>query len=103
MTILGPNPRDVPLVNNSEPSKGQDDQINYFDHLDHLDETKDLAANMAKLIHNRQAESLRSTLLLDETQPAYNRANRGNRKVTYHAYRAFRALFFNESGGTSTA
>jgi hypothetical protein len=78
-------------VNNSEPSKGQDDQINYFDHLD---ETKDLAANMTKLIHNRQAESLRSTLLLDETQPAYNRANRGNRKVTYHAYRAFRALFF---------
>jgi hypothetical protein len=78
MTILGPNPRtsissgrafgpsigypsDVgpcfQRVNSSEPPKGQDDQINYFDHLDHLRETKDLAANMTKPIHNRQAES----------------------------------------------
>jgi hypothetical protein len=44
-------------VNSSEPPKGQDDQINYFDHLDHLDETKDLAANMTKPVHNRQPES----------------------------------------------
>jgi hypothetical protein len=44
-------------VNSSEPPKGQDDQINYFDHLDHLDKTKDLAANMTKPIHNRQPES----------------------------------------------
>jgi hypothetical protein len=28
--------------------KNQDDQINYFDHLDHLDKTKDLAAKMIK-------------------------------------------------------
>jgi hypothetical protein len=41
-------------VNSSEPPKGQDDQINYFDHLDHLYETKDLAAKMTKPIHNRR-------------------------------------------------
>ena len=28
--------------------KKQDDQINYFDHLDHLHETKNLAAKMIK-------------------------------------------------------
>jgi hypothetical protein len=35
----------------------QDDQINCFDHLDHLDETKDLAAQVIKLVdHLRGAE-----------------------------------------------
>jgi hypothetical protein len=33
-------------------SKKQDDQINYFDHLDHLHETKDLAAKMIKWNEN---------------------------------------------------
>jgi hypothetical protein len=33
-------------------SSHQDDQINYFDHLDHLDETKDLAAKVIKMILN---------------------------------------------------
>jgi hypothetical protein len=30
-----------------------------------------------------------------------NKANRGNREVTYHAYRAFRALFFDNSSGVA--
>ena len=39
--------------------KNQDDQINYFDHLDHLDKTKDLAAKMIK--RNELIEHLEQT------------------------------------------
>jgi hypothetical protein len=39
----------------------------------------------------------RTSIACSAVSGTRNKANRGNRKVTYHAFRAFRALFFGNA------